>query len=118
MTHYSLARGKMKTVLQVREIPPYKQTPADRRERQNQEMRADALKVEANRQFGSLLRGNLRLTIEYHRHRGRSDAANIIGGIADALNKIAYDDDRQIVEIHYREAKGDVDWYQVVIEEA
>ena len=107
----------MKTVLQVKEIPPYKQTPADRHERQSQEKRANALMVEANSQFGSLLRGNVRLTIEYHRYRGRSDAANIIGGIADALNRIAYDDDRQIVEIHYREAKGDVDWYQVAIEE-
>jgi len=108
----------MKTVLQAREIPPYKQTPAGRRERQNQEIRAHALKVEADRQFGSLLRGNVRLRIEYHRHSGRSDVANIIGGIADALNRIAYADDKQIIEIHYREVKGDVDWYQVVIEDA
>jgi len=63
------------------------------------------------------MRGKVHLKVEYHRHKGRSDAANIIDGIADALNKIAYVDDKQIVEIHYHEALGKVDEYWVEIEE-
>ncbi len=107
----------MAITLHVREMPPYKQTPADRRERENQKKRADALREEANCQSIPPTPNNVCLTINYHRHRGRADAANIIGGIADALNNITYDDDSQIVEIHYREIKANVDEYQVVVED-
>lgn len=105
--------------LYIKEIPPYKQTPADRRERENQKIRTDALRREAESLFKTPVKEkNVRLTIKYCRCKGRSDAANIIGGVADALNGIAYDDDRQITEIHYQETKGNVDEYQVIVEEA
>jgi len=105
--------------LHVEEIPPYKQTPADRRERENQKIRTDALRREAESQFKTpISERNVRLTIKYCRCKGRSDAANIIGGIADALNEIAYDDDRQITEIYYQETRGNVDEYQVIVEKA
>jgi len=104
--------------LHVKEIPPYKQTPADRKERVNQKIRVDALRKEAVRIFASPIRQkSVRLRIEYSRNKGRSDATNIIGGIADSLNGIAYDDDRQITEIHYEEKKGNIDEYQVIVEE-
>jgi Holliday junction resolvase RusA-like endonuclease len=108
----------MKTKLHVKEIPPYKQTPADRREKETQRIRIKALKEEAGGKSEiSTSKKNIRLTIDYSRCKGRSDAANIIGGIADALNGIAYDDDRQITEINYQETKGSVDEYQAIIEE-
>jgi len=40
----------------------------------------------------------------------------ILLGISDALNGLAYIDDRQIDEIHYMEEKGIVDEYIVVVE--
>ena len=104
--------------LHVKEIPPYKQTPADEREKENQKMRTDVLKREARDYFRiPISRRKVRLTIEYHRGKGRSDAANVIGGVADALNGIAYDDDNQIAEIHYRERNGNIDEYWVTVEE-
>lgn len=103
--------------LHIVDIPPYKQAPADIHEKENQKKRAEALKTEAEKLFENPMRGKVHLKVEYHRHKGRSDAANIIGGIADALNKIAYVDDKQIVEIHYHEALGKVDEYWVEIDE-
>ena len=104
--------------LYVKEIPPYKQAPADRRERENQRTRTAALRKEVQNRFTTPMRQmGVRLTITYCRHKGRSDAVNIIGGIADALNGIAYDDDKQITEIHYRETKGSIDEYHVIVEE-
>ena len=45
----------------------------------------------------------VRLTIVYHRYRGNVDAANIIGGVADALEGPFYRNDRQITEVRYKE---------------
>lgn len=102
--------------LHIREIPPYKQTPADKREKQLQSLRRNELKKEAVKQFNSLIQGNISLEIKYNRCRGRSDSVNIIGGIADALIGIAYRDDSQIREVHYSEAKGNIDEYWVQVE--
>lgn len=104
--------------LHVREIPPYKQTPADKREKQLQMMRRNALREEACQKFKSLIQGNICLTIKYKRFRGRADAVNIIGGIADALIGIAYGDDSQIREVHYSETKGNIDEYWVQVEKS
>ena len=111
---------KMETKkLHVKEIPPYKQTPADSRERKNQKIRTDALRREAEKQFKTpITRKNIRLIIKYCRCKGKSDAVNVIGGIADALNRIAYEDDKQITEIHYQEMRGDIDEYHASVEEA
>ena len=57
----------------------------------------------------------VKIEITYHRGKGRADSTNIIGGIADALNKIAYNDDRQIKEVHYSENKKTTDEYWVSI---
>jgi len=103
--------------LHICEIPPYKQAPADTNERRNQMKRTEALKSAAVNEKTAPIKGKVSLTITYSRKSGRSDAANIIGGIADALNGIAYDDDKQIVEIHYSETVGSSDKYQVSIEE-
>jgi len=102
----------------VKEIPPYKQAPADGRERENKRIRTMALKREAKEELSiPIKQKSVRLVIWYSRLRGKSDAVNIIGGIADALNGIAYNDDRQITEIHYDETKGNIDEYQVIVEE-
>jgi Holliday junction resolvase RusA-like endonuclease len=104
--------------LHVMGIPPYKQAPADARERENQKIRTDTLKREAKNHFRTpVSRGKVRLTIEYSRGKGKSDAANIIGGIADALNGITYRDDGQISEIHYREKSENIDEYWINVEE-
>jgi Holliday junction resolvase RusA-like endonuclease len=103
--------------LHVKGIPPYKQAPADRREKENQMTRIKALRREAEHTFPTPIKQSIRLTIMYRRQKGRSDAANIIGGIADALNGIAYGDDKQITQINYQETKGNVDEYQIIIEE-
>lgn len=105
--------------LYVKENPPYKQTPADSSERKNQKIRTNALRREAEKQFKTpITRKNIRLIIRYCRCKGKPDAVNVIGGIADALNRIAYEDDRQITEIHYMEIRGDIDEYHVSVEEA
>lgn len=102
--------------LHVKGIPPYKQTPADRRERENQVIRTATLRREAEHKFPTTMKQSIRLTITYRRQKGRSDALNIIGGIADALNGIAYDDDKQITEIHYQETEGSLDEYHLIVE--
>lgn len=51
--------------------------------------------------------GPLGLEIDLYRAKDcRFDAANIIGGIADALTGVAYRDDRYLAEVRYREARG------------
>ena len=70
----------------VTELPPYKQAPANGSERDNQRLRSEALRKEARKAFLALItQQNVRLTIRYFRKKGRSDAANIVGGVADAL---------------------------------
>ena len=99
-------------------IPPYKQAYADAKERMNQQERANALKVVATEQKCTLIKKEkVRLVITYYRCRDRSDSSNIIGGVCDALNGLAYIDDRQIDEIHYSEEKGLVDEYMIKIKE-
>jgi hypothetical protein len=43
------------------------------------------------------------LDITYQRFKGDNDAANIIGGICDALQRLFYADDKQVIGITYRE---------------
>jgi len=102
----------------VKEIPPYKQTPADLRERHLQTLRTKTLQEVAIREIETPLNGPVKLEITYHRGKGRSDSSNIIGGIADALNTIAYEDDRQIKILNYTEEKKSLDEYWINIERA
>ena len=101
--------------LHVKEVPPYKQAPADQREKQLQTIRTNALREVATKEILNRLTGPVKIDIIYHRGKGRADSTNIIGGIADALNKIAYNDDRQIKEVHYSENKKTTDEYWVSI---
>lgn len=99
----------------VKSRPPYKQTPADANERMNQQAYRTALIAEAKKHFVEPASGNLRIEINYGRARGVMDSANIIGGIADVLQGIAYINDRQLVEVHYSEQKAGDDGYAVRI---
>ena len=97
-------------------FPPYKQTPVDGVEKGHQVERARLLSEAASRS-SQQLEGRVALAIRYKRKAGRSDAANIIGGIADTLQGICYVNDSQLKEIHYTEEAGDEDEYWVVVEE-
>lgn len=99
----------------VKSRPPYKQAPADANERKNQQSYRMALIAEAKIHFAKPASGNLRMEIKYGRGRGAMDSANIIGGIADTLQGIAYLNDRQLVEVHYFEQKEGEDAYSIRI---
>jgi len=103
----------MKTEFLVRGKPPYKQAPADPSEQENQRTYRQNLEAEARRHFPETISREVRIEIIYTRAKGCSDAPNIIGGIIDSLQGIAYDNDRQVVEIHYRENRGPIDQYSV-----
>ena len=104
------------TDIHVEGKPPYKQSPADYSEKKNQQERRDILHDNAKRACLEPLKGSVKLIINYRRYRGMSDAANIIGGIADALENILYEDDKQIGEILYSESNGNKDEYWVKVE--
>jgi len=95
--------------------PPYKQAPADSSERENQKLYRHNLEIEARKHFPEMMKGDIKMEIFYTRAKGRSDAANNIGGIADTLQGIAFADDKQVVEIHYREKRGITDAYSIKI---
>ena len=101
----------------VNSVPPWKQTPADDGEKCRQYERRCALQEEARKIFAGLqmFSGCCAVIIRYSRNAGRADGANIIGGILDGLQGIAYQNDKQVTEITYREWSGDQDWYQVAV---
>lgn len=103
----------------VDSAPPWKQIAADNAERARQAECRDSLQRKAREVFsGSApLSANCAVTIHYSRSRGRSDSANIIGGILDSLQGIIFDNDNQVTEITYIEWPGSQDWYQVTITE-
>jgi len=101
-------------------LPPYKQTPADKKEKQSQEERKDRLRREvfSHKNEGLFFAKKIVLSIRYQRAKGLSDAANIIGGIADALQGVLYLNDARITEIRYIEnlaPEGAVDEYWVEV---
>ena len=94
--------------LQVEGIPPVKQTPADGIERARQaaanEALAEAVRTQLPENRMILRTVDLALSVRYERGRGRSDSANIIGGIADQLQRCnIYWDDAQLRRIEYAE---------------
>ena len=100
--------------------PPYKQTPADVSEAARQKQRRELLQREARRAAADAviecpLDGQVSMSITYLRARGRTDAANIIGGIADGLQGIAYVNDSQVTEVHYIEEAAKEESYSVTI---
>jgi len=99
----------------VKRKPPYKQLPADPLKRENQRLYRQNMQSEASRHFPEPTIGEVKIEIVYTRAEGRHDAANIIGGIIDSLQGIAYVNDRQVVEVHYYEKRGRADEYSVRI---
>jgi crossover junction endodeoxyribonuclease RusA len=49
-----------------------------------------------------VMRGPLTLDVTAYAHRRKWDASNVLKGVEDALNKICWDDDWQIVDAHIR----------------
>ena len=97
--------------------PPTKQTPADPKEKEDQKQRKNIFlrKIKENHHDIVLLEGNVRLDIKVHRNSFKNDSANIVGGIADILQNIAYINDKQIKQIHYTEENSDKDRYIVKV---
>ncbi|MGI0013729.1 MAG: RusA family crossover junction endodeoxyribonuclease [Nitrososphaera sp.] len=105
----------MDILFTVNNKPPYKQSPADRTERINQAKYKESLIAEARNHLAEPAAGPLKMEIDVRRYRAAMDGANIIGGIADTLQDIAYSNDRQLVEIRYLERKATADSYTVRI---
>ena len=61
----------------------------------------DAVGWEAKAKRIPMLRGNVRIEIELFIHGNKSgDIDNYVKAIADGLNGIAYEDDKQVTELH------------------
>lgn len=109
--------------LQVDFPPPVKQAPADARERASQLQLAAAIRSAFASQHPAgwrmhMLAVDLELVIRYERGQRRSDSANIIGGIADQLQRLnVYHSDRQLRRIDYEErpSADDKDRYSVMV---
>jgi Holliday junction resolvase RusA-like endonuclease len=95
--------------LEILAAPPVKQTPADAAERARQQRANEVIATAFGGKYPAWrmyqLPVALELSIEYDRHTSRSDSANIIGGIADQLERCnTYKNDRQLRRIHYVES--------------
>lgn len=99
-------------------VPPWKQIPADEAEKRRQEDRKKALQERAKKALRvAPLSTPCTVSIRYFRKEGRSDSANIIGGVLNSLQNIIFKNDNQVVEISYTEWPGSRDWYQVTVTE-
>lgn len=103
-------------VVAVDGAPPWKQIPADEAERLRITSRRALLQERARATYaGTLLEGPLSLTVRYTRNGGGADSANIVGGVADALQGILYANDKQLWEVEYAEHPGDSERYEVAV---
>jgi Holliday junction resolvase RusA-like endonuclease len=85
------------------------------RKRFVEKLRREAYRVKNEEIFFS---DEVALAVAYVRAQKARDAANIIGGIADALQGILYKNDSKLVEIHYSElpiGKNQKDEYRVEV---
>ena len=66
-----------------------------------------------------LLQGNIVLEVKHEIFMGdrRTDVVNLVGGIANVLEGIAYSNDNQIKEIHFKQIVSQRDIYKVRIKE-
>lgn len=97
--------------LDVNGVPPVKQAPfgqnaENRKRRKRLKDEAAMVAKDTNRAYEFYGETPVRIAIRYSRARGKSDAANIVGGIADALEGVFYEDDRQLTCIAYTEEMG------------
>lgn len=98
-------------------LPPFKANPGPTRKGAKQRQQSfhesaqkalDAWRTEHDKEKGSTfpwdpMLAKISLTVAYSRIKGDNDAANIIGGISDALQGVFYANDKQIVSIAYCE---------------
>ena len=115
--NYEILQSRKRVLeIHVEDCPPWKQSPANDGEGTRQKERRALLEERAKEIFGKApcLVTQITLSIRYKRNKGRADACNIIGGVADAL-EVLYIDDREIKEVHYTEEMGDKDEYWVIV---
>ena len=98
--------------------PPYRVTPPNPKERQAQIGRRErlvqaALAALAQAGLREPWMGDVALSIIFRRDDSFGDALNLLAGTASLLEAIAYLNDRQIVELHYREQDGAPEQYEV-----
>jgi len=104
--------------LVVHGSPPWKQVPVDQSESTRQADRKKLLQDTAEEVYrGAAWLKPVALAIRYDRKSGRCDGASIIGGVADALQGILYQEDTQVKQLHYDERAGAQERYQVTITE-
>ena len=106
--------GKKYSII-VKYRPPVKgnSTPENK-------IRKQKLKEEATRQldYSKPKGNNVKMKIQYYNGEGGDDVLNVEGGIADALEGVAYDNDRQIrsscIDEHF--LSKNPTWYKVDLE--
>jgi hypothetical protein len=105
--------------------PPVKQpgpNESDKNRQRRVKLRQAALNIARESDWPvELYDKRLKLTIYFNRATSKMDSANIIGGIADALQGPCYHNDFQLNEVHYSEhfrsrKKFKRDKYQVILE--
>ncbi len=101
--------------------PPYRVTPPHPKEREAQIGRRErlvqaALAALAEAGIREPWMGDVGLSIVFRRDESFGDPLNLLAGTASLLEAIAYLNDRQIVEIHYREEDGTPEQYQVELD--
>lgn len=109
--------------LTVQTAPPVKQTPGSAAERASQASLVDAITRAFRAEYPDgwptyAPRTDLELVIRYERGVRRSDSANIIGGIADALERLkVYSSDSQLRQIAYAESPShdSIDRYTIAV---
>jgi len=105
--------------IHVSDIPPSYDAglsitnPENPQHERYQYLRKEAEKVMAGR---PPLDCGLTMRIQYTRALGRADGVNIIGGIANTLQEVVYEDDKQLWHIVYGETAGDEDEYLIEVE--
>ena len=60
--------------------------------------------------------GQVRLTVDVHTPNGRGDLDNYVKLVSDALNGVAFKDDRQVVEIHARRFRDEPEGYHIEVD--
>ena len=90
------------------------ENPKHPRYRLTQKLREVAKKAMKGR---GLFKEDISLEIEHQtsKKEQEADSANIIAGIANALQGIIYENDCQIKEIHYRQRVSERDMYRIRI---
>ena len=105
-------------VFTVTGAPPYRTTPPNAGERAGQIGRRERLVQSALRALAAAgltepWLGEVGLSMVFRRGDSLGDPLNLLAGTASLLEAIAYLNDRQIVELSYREEAGPPEEYEV-----